>query len=147
MPKASRSSFESLLRDLVSEALRGELASLRNEVAALTAAVARRPPVAPGVGPRLGRPKGRVGGKSRGGRRTPGSLKASQVKAIRARLGVSQKRFAALAGVTPVAVYFWESGRTTPSLEKETILLKLGKRAPDQAAAASPAKARRRRKA
>lgn len=32
------------------------------------------------------------------------------IKGIRKKLGVSQAKFAVLAGVSPVSVYFWESG-------------------------------------
>lgn len=57
---------------------------------------------------------GRPGPKA--GTRTAASAKLTprSIKAIRKKLGLSQADFATLSGVTPVAVYFWESGRTKP---------------------------------
>jgi DNA-binding transcriptional regulator YiaG len=131
VPKRSPASVDSLLRDVISAALRDELEGLRRELAALRVEISRRPLTSASDRARAGagRMAGRAGKRrgARGGQRKPGSLSAAQVKAIRGRLAVSQRRFAELAGVTPVAVYFWESGRTTPSLPKEKILLKLSK--------------------
>jgi DNA-binding transcriptional regulator YiaG len=39
---------------------------------------------------------------------------ATRIRALRKRLGLSQAAFGRLVGVTPVAVYFWEAGRTQP---------------------------------
>jgi DNA-binding transcriptional regulator YiaG len=41
-------------------------------------------------------------------------LTPRNIKGLRKKLRLSQAQFAKLAGVTPVAVYFWESGRTKP---------------------------------
>lgn len=44
----------------------------------------------------------------------PEPLSPTKIKKIRASLGMSQKEFAKATGVTPVAVYFWEAGKTAP---------------------------------
>jgi DNA-binding transcriptional regulator YiaG len=41
-------------------------------------------------------------------------MPSTEIQALRTRIGATQVQFAKLAGVTPVAVYFWESGRTRP---------------------------------
>ena len=143
MPKSSSRTLDSLLRDVVADALRDELASLRGEVAALRKEIARGA-IGRGLGSAGSRAKRAASGK-RGSHRPPGTLTASQVKDIRSKLGVSQKRFAEMTGVTPVAVYFWESGRTTPSVDREKTLLRLVKSAPSSARAEAPKKAKRRK--
>ena len=156
MPKISPMSLDSALRQAVSQALHDEIEGLRREIAALRSDLAGRSgklgaqpgatsTARPSAAGKAKAPKApRARGSERGGQRKAGSLTAKQVKAIRARLGVSQRRFAALSSVTPVAVYFWESGRTTPSLEKEAILLRLAKATPEvlAATAAKPPKTR-----
>ena len=141
MPKMSPLSLDSALRQAISQALHPEFEALRREIAALRADLARRPAAAPARAAGAGRARR----QKRGGKRSAGSLSASQVKAIRTRLGVTQRRLATLASVTPVAVYFWESGRTTPSLEKEAILLRLAKASPEAAPAASARKPAKKR--
>lgn len=89
--------LDEVLQDAVARRVRHELNGIRKELAALRKAVAQ----------------------AAGRRRTAGSLKAPRIRAIREKLGVSQALFARMAGVSAVAVYFWESGRTTPSLERE----------------------------
>ena len=70
----------------------------------------------------------RVGKAERGGSRRPGparkasggqtaasaKLTPDAIRSMRKRLGISQAELALLVGVTPVAVYFWESARTRP---------------------------------
>lgn len=53
------------------------------------------------------------------------------IQSLRKRLGLSQRDFATLAGVTPLAVYQWESGVFKPKKEKKGVLValrKLGRR-------------------
>jgi DNA-binding transcriptional regulator YiaG len=53
------------------------------------------------------------------------------IRSLRNRLGLSQRNLARLAGVTPLAVYQWESGVFKPKEEKKGILIalrKLGRR-------------------
>jgi hypothetical protein len=66
-----------------------------------------------------GRP-GRPPGKTVGPPMLP-----HEVKALRARLGMTQAEFARATGVTHVAVYFWESGRTKPGGARLTRLRQL----------------------
>lgn len=53
------------------------------------------------------------------------------IRSLRKRLDLSQRDFARLAGVTPLAVYQWESGVFKPKEEKKGVLValrKLGRR-------------------
>jgi len=53
------------------------------------------------------------------------------IRSLRERLGLSQRDFARLAGVTPLAVYQWETGIFKPKKEKKSMLValrKLGRR-------------------
>lgn len=53
------------------------------------------------------------------------------IQSLRRRLGLSQRDLARLAGVTPLAVYQWESGVFKPKKEKKGVLValrKLGRR-------------------
>ena len=127
-------SLESALQSAITRHVRRELAGVRKELAVLRKAVERAARTGAAAS------SGKAG--PRGGRRTAGTLKADRIRAIRARLGVSQALFAKMTGVTPVAVYYWESGRTTPSVERERILLRLEKKA----AAARVPKSRRRKR-
>lgn len=52
-------------------------------------------------------------------------LTPASIRQHRLRLGLSQAQLAALVGVTPVAVYYWESGRTTPRGASREGLLEL----------------------
>jgi DNA-binding transcriptional regulator YiaG len=160
-------SFENLLNATITRIVRDELqqalGAIQQEVASLQRTVAgstrgtgrpagRPPGRPPGRGP--GRPPGRAAAKAapapkarraagqRGGRREAGTLTAKEVKAIRAKLGLSQARLARLAGVTPVAVYFWESGRTTPSLVAEEALLDLSRNGAPPEEGAAPKRGR-----
>ena len=45
----------------------------------------------------------------------PGEYTARQIKALRARLGVSQRLFAHLMGVSAILEQAWEQGRRVPS--------------------------------
>ena len=55
---------------------------------------------------------------------------------MRKRLDITQRELALLAKVTPLCVYFWESGKTTPTGERVERLKKI--------AAMTPASAKRR---
>lgn len=53
------------------------------------------------------------------------------IRSLRKRLGVSQRELGRLTGVTPLAVYQWETGTFKPKKEKKAILVglrKLGRR-------------------
>lgn len=53
------------------------------------------------------------------------------IRSLRKRLGVSQRELAHLTGVTPLAVYQWETGTYKPKKEKKAMLValrKLGRR-------------------
>jgi DNA-binding XRE family transcriptional regulator len=91
------------------------LRDLRAEVRAQARTVAR-----PG---RAGRPRSRrrPGGASRSS--------AAQVRAIRARLGLSQRALAEAMGVSGVAVFKWETGRSAPNPKNMARLRKLRPRA------------------
>ncbi len=58
-------------------------------------------------------------------------LSPKLIRSLRRRLGLSQRDLARLAGVTPLAVYQWESGVFKPAKEKKSVLValrKLGRR-------------------
>jgi len=58
-------------------------------------------------------------------------LSPKLIRSLRRRLGLSQRDLARLAGVTPLAVYQWESGAFKPKKEKKGVLValrKLGRR-------------------
>ena len=59
-------------------------------------------------------PRGKAGPKSGSQTAASARLSPTSIKGMRKRLGLSQAELARLTGVTPVAVYFWESGRTKP---------------------------------
>jgi len=52
-------------------------------------------------------------------------LDPTTIRALRKRLGLSQAALAKVVSVTPVAVYFWEAGRTTPRGRTRAELLQL----------------------
>ena len=63
---------------------------------------------------------------------TPGTVKKSRfsprlIRALRKRLGLSQRELATLSGVTVGAVYQWETGKFVPKDEKKGALLALRK--------------------
>lgn len=68
------------------------------------------------------------GGREEGAKsRARGSARSAvisprTIRSLRKRLGITQKELAELTGVTPVAVYLWESGRTSPSDRNATAL-------------------------
>lgn len=53
---------------------------------------------------------------------------AGLIRKLRTRLGLSQQELGTLVGVTPVAVGFWEQGRSRPSEAKRAALVALRKR-------------------
>ncbi|MDP3016351.1 MAG: helix-turn-helix domain-containing protein, partial [Deltaproteobacteria bacterium] len=67
---------------------------------------------------------------------TPEEVGASRlsprlIRSLRKRLGISQRDLARLMGVTPLAVYQWETGTFKPKKEKKAMLVglrKLGRR-------------------
>lgn len=66
-------------------------------------------------------------GEAKKSRFTPG-----RIRALRQKLGLSQKGLAVLTGVTLGAIAMWEKGKFAPKLEKKAILLalrKMGRRA------------------
>ena len=72
-----------------------------------------------------------VSGARQASARTPaagagkGRMSARSIRSHRKRLGLSQAQLAALTGVTPVAVYMWESGKTRPQDPNRAKLLEL----------------------
>ena len=54
-------------------------------------------------------------------------LSPTLIKKLRKRLGISQAELAKLVGVSPVAVQFWESGRTKPTQENRSAIVALRK--------------------
>jgi DNA-binding transcriptional regulator YiaG len=80
-------------------------------------------------------------------------LSPGLIRSLRKRLKVSQTDFARLTGVTHVAVYLWESGRTKPQAAKRQAILALRglgmrevRRRLEKLDAAKPARGKRRRK-
>ena len=65
--------------------------------------------------------------------RTAESHSPTAIRRMRKRLKLTQRELAALAEVTPVAVYFWEAGRTTPKPESAERLSKIGAMTPKAA--------------
>lgn len=67
---------------------------------------------------------------------TPEEVGASRlsprlIRSLRKRLGISQRELGRLTGVTPLAVYQWETGTFKPKKEKKAMLVglrKLGRR-------------------
>ena len=98
--------LESVIKKIVAEEVKRQMAPLKSDMQRLERAVR-----ASGARPRGGAKPG-----PKTGSRTAASAKLTprSIKQIRKKLGLSQADFAVLAGVTPVAVYFWESGRTKP---------------------------------
>ena len=99
------SAFEKALKRAVHEEVRLQMEPLKAEIARLERSLKA-------AGGRA--PRGKAGPKT--GTQTAASAKLTptSIKSMRKRLGLSQAELARLTGVTPVAVYFWESARTKP---------------------------------
>jgi hypothetical protein len=96
------------LARLVEAEVAEQLNSLESEVADLRKRLAKAERnVVRGGGPVA---RGKRGATAESAKLTPDSIRA-----LRKRIGISQAELALLAGVTPVAVYFWEAGRTKPT--------------------------------
>jgi len=67
---------------------------------------------APKKNPRMARPRKEVDTSTYTGRF------AVRLKTLREKAGMSHEEAAEQIGVTPTAIYHWESARITPSLEK-----------------------------
>jgi len=70
-----------------------------------------------------------------------GGVSAESIRALRARLGMTRKQFAAVLGVSPGSIFGWETGRTVPrgkSLERLAEIRKKGVRAVRSQAATAP---------
>ena len=96
---------------LVQAEVAKELKKLKTEIAGLKRALkasARGEP-SPRRGSRRKPGAANVGRSASSARLTPASIRKH-----RQRLGLTQVELGELCGVTPIAVYFWESGRTTP---------------------------------
>jgi hypothetical protein len=92
------------------------------------------------------RKQGRASGARLGGRGSRGTkvdagptMSPAEVKALRARLGMTQAEFARATGVTHVAVYVWESGRTKPAGQRLLRLRELEGEASGRKPARKPA--------
>lgn len=68
------------------------------------------------------------------------SMSASEVRELRSRLGLSRARLADLAGVSPGAIYLWETGRSAPRASSIERLRRAG-----AAGKTAPANGRKRR--
>lgn len=65
------------------------------------------------------------------GRKPKGTMGADQIKALRKKLGITQKELAGLAGVSMGTVQLWEKGKIQPRDQKKAALAglkKIGKR-------------------
>jgi DNA-binding transcriptional regulator YiaG len=99
------SAFEKALQKKVREEVRLQIEPLKAEIARLERSLRTadgRPP------------RGKAGPKTGSQTAASAKLTPTSIKRMRKRLGLSQAELARLTGVTPVAVYFWESGRTKP---------------------------------
>ena len=107
------------------------LAPLKAEIAQLKKLVPQQGKPTNASGRRS--PTGKTrGSKTNGSTASSARLTPKAIRAHRERLGLTQADFALLTGVTPVAVYFWESGRTKPgpkSVEVLSGIRKLGVKA------------------
>ena len=56
------------------------------------------------------------------------SLPPVEIRALRARLGLSRVKFARLLGVSPGSIFGWERGASVPRPDSVARLLTLGKR-------------------
>jgi DNA-binding transcriptional regulator YiaG len=54
-------------------------------------------------------------------------LSPDRIRSLRKKLGVSQRKFAILIGVSNNAVFLWERGKSKPGGEKKAALVALGK--------------------
>jgi DNA-binding transcriptional regulator YiaG len=111
--------LEAELKRLVKAEVNQQLSALKAEIADLK----RRPAGGARGGPRAAGPKARTAAQAK--------LTPKSIRTFRKKLGLSQKDLANMTGVTPVAVYFWESGRTTPggrSVEALEIVRKMSAR-------------------
>ena len=128
------SSLAKALETEIARAARSEvekkIAPLKLEIAALKKALRHKGGRVPRtVSPDAGRPGPKRGNATAASARlTPASIRNH-----RKRLGLSQAELALLAGVTPVAVYFWESGRTKPRGRSVEVLSEIRKLSPKQA--------------
>lgn len=123
--KALLSALEKSIASAVREEVSRQMTPLKAEIARLEKIVMAR-------GGAKG-PRAKAGPKT--GTRTAKSEKLTprSIKKIRTDLGLSQADFAMLAGVTAVAVYFWESGRTKPRGASVDALVELRGMSPTQA--------------
>lgn len=64
---------------------------------------------------------------TRGGGGTSARLTPKSIRTHRERLDLTQRELAALADVTPVCVYLWESGRAKPTGRRAEVLAELRK--------------------
>ncbi len=102
------------------------VAPLKAEIAQLKKLIwsQRRSTKASGKRSRTGKTRGST---TNGQTVSSARLTPKSIRAHRERLGLTQAEFALLAGVTPVAVYFWESGRTKPGARSVEVLSKIRK--------------------
>ena len=114
----------------VAAGLRKQIASQNREIARLASALKRQAAISGAAAPELGGEKWRK----------------DTVRSTRHRLGLTQKDFASLVGVSPLSVWGWEAGRTLPRQKQRAAVLEVRQLTSEEAAArlASP---RSRRKA
>jgi DNA-binding XRE family transcriptional regulator len=138
------SGLEREVQDIVRREVAALLAPLRGALEGIMPSRAGgRKSAAQAVQPRRGRPPGSGKPKAGGGRSTEWT--GESIKSLRKSLGLTQKAFAAKAGVTPVAIYQWESGRSHPRASSVVKLAKLGKAGGTSPQATKEAKPKARR--
>jgi len=109
--------FPSTLESEIRRLVREEVTPLKKELTLLRKELGRRGGTPPA------RPTAKTGRRARNP--PPTALRPKAIRANRERLKLTQAEVAEIVGVTPVAVYFWESGRTVPSGENAEILMEL----------------------
>lgn len=118
--------LEAAVGRITKREIKGALQQLKADVARLQRAIERQGHrAAKALGGGAGRPPSRPAAGM--------PLAADEVKALRTRLGLTQAEFARLTGVTHVAVYFWESGRTSARGRNLAKLREVERMTPEQA--------------
>jgi len=74
---------------------------------------------------RVGRLRDRLPVRGRGPVKSGPRISPREIRALRARLGLTRVRFAELVGVSPGSIFGWETGRTAPRGGSRARLVKL----------------------
>ncbi len=103
------------------------VAPLKAEIAELKKLVRQQQGKSTKASSKRSRPGKTRGSTTNGRTASSARLTPKSIRGHRERLGLTQADFALLAGVTPVAVYFWESGRTKPGPKNVDVLSEIRK--------------------